>query len=96
VRNYSVPCALLSAAMLLHNPSTAVADSSGGTYTLTKQSIAGGGGAVAGAPNFTAVVTLGQAAAGAASGGSFQLISGFHPASEPTVVDALFQNGFEN
>ncbi len=95
MRNYRIQCALISAAIVLQN-FNAYADSSGGTYTLTKQSIAGGGGAVAGAPNFTAVVTVGQAAAGAASGGSFQLISGFHPAPEPAVIDVLFQNGFEN
>lgn len=95
MRNRTFHCALLSAALVFQCPRAAFADSSGGTYILTKQSIAGGGGTVAAAP-YVAVVTLGQAAAGSASGGSFQLIGGFHPAPEPAVAELLFKDGFEN
>jgi hypothetical protein len=95
MQNRITQIVLLIAVLALHFPTLARADSSGGPYTLTKQSIAGGGGAVAN-EGYTAVATTGQSAAGGASGGSFQLISGFHPAPEPAVPDALFQNGFEN
>jgi hypothetical protein len=73
----------------------AVAQSSGGTFTLTRQSIAGGGNRVQGAP-YDAIVTIGQAAAGAQSGGTFQLIGGFHvPAAVTPAPDAVFKDDFE-
>lgn len=96
MRNHSAKSALLAAALLLQNTPLAFADSSGGPYTLSKQSIAGGGGTVLAAPNFSAVVTLGQATAGTAAAGSFQLTGGFHQAPDATGIDVLFSNGFEN
>jgi hypothetical protein len=76
--------------------SAAFAQSSGGAFTITKQVIAGGGGEVQGAP-YTAVVTIGQALAGTQSGGTFQLIGGFHaPAvALPPTDDAVFKDSFE-
>lgn len=96
MRNHSAPWALLAAAMSFQNLTFASPDSSGGPYMLSKQSIAGGGGTVLAAPNFSAVVTLGQATAGTASAGSFQLTGGFHQAPDAAGIDALFSNGFEN
>jgi hypothetical protein len=75
--------------------SVAFAQSSGGTFTITKQVIASGG-EVQGAP-YAAVVTMGQAVAGMQSGGTFQLIGGFHaPAvAPPPTDDAVFKDSFE-
>ena len=73
----------------------AFAQSSGGTFSITKQSIAGGGGTTQ-APPYAAVVSIGQAAAGAQSGGTFRLIGGFHaPAVSAPAPDAVFKDDFE-
>ncbi len=76
--------------------SVTFAQSSGGTFTITKQVSAGGGGQMQGA-SYAAVVTIGQAAAGVQSGGTFQLIGGFHApaAALPPAPDAVFKDGFE-
>jgi hypothetical protein len=82
---------LLSAAL----PSAHAVQSTGGAYTLTKQSIAGGGG-TSQQGIYSLVDSVAQPVAGAASGGNFQLISGFHPAPEETLPDTLLHDGFEN
>lgn len=69
---------------------------SGGTYTVRKFVIAGGGGSPQSA-TYRASVTVGQAAAMVSAGGSYRLVSGFHQAKAPSSGgDILFCSGFEN
>lgn len=78
--------------LLLAAP-VALAQSSGGSYVLRKQAIAGGGTrASAGALALTH--TIGQPHAAVASGGSYRLTGGFH-APRAAAQDPLFANGFE-
>lgn len=80
-------------ALLLLLPGLALAQSSGGPYTLRKQVVASGG-ALATAGPYRVVGTAGQVAAAVASGGSYRLQGGFHaPAARP---DALHCDSFED
>lgn len=73
----------------------ALAQSSGGPYTLHPQSIAGGGGRSSGAV-FVLEGTIGQhAASNVQSGGVFELTGGFHQRSQGPLANAIFSNGFE-
>lgn len=74
---------------------TASAQSSGGAFVITKQVISSGSGQVRGAP-FKAEVTLAQSAPGVQSGGTFQLVGGFHtPVAAAAAPDAVFKDSFE-
>ena len=68
---------------------------SGGSYTLPKQAIAGGGVRASGG-GFVLVGTVWQSATGQIGAGAYALQQGFHSASgaAPT-PDPIFQNGFE-
>ena len=70
---------------------TAVAQSSGGDFTITRQVVSGGG-SVASGDGITAVATAGQASVDVATGGEFAVRSGFHV---PAEIDAVFSDGFE-
>jgi hypothetical protein len=86
---------ITGAALYLLCITCAVAQSSGGAFAITKQSVAGGGGPIQGVP-YVAVVTTGQATAGTQSGGGFRLIGGFHaPAVNVAAADPVFKDDFE-
>jgi hypothetical protein len=75
---------------LLASP-LALAQSTGGPYTLRKFAVAGGGGQAT-APGLRVVNTVGQIA-GVFTGGSYRLTGGFHkPANAP---GKIFCDGFE-
>ncbi|MBL8124852.1 MAG: VCBS repeat-containing protein, partial [Blastocatellia bacterium] len=68
---------------------------SGGSFTITKSVIAGGGGSGSGG-SFTLNGTIGQAAAGTTStGGSFSLESGFWAGGNANVPQAPTQFDFD-
>jgi len=71
---------------------TAVAQSTGGDFTITRQVVAGGGSAASG-DGLTAVVTAGQPSVDVATGGPFAVRGGFHAPAE--ITDAVFSDGFE-
>lgn len=67
----------------------------GGSYSLPRQVIAGGGNRASGG-SYVLTVTAGQSATGPAGAGSYALQQGFHTASTSgPLPDALFRNGFE-
>ena len=68
----------------------------GGDYTLTRQSIAGGGNRAQGV-NFVAEVPLSQPAARRHAGGEFVLNGGFQmpEGTGVPIGDDIFSNGFE-
>ena len=70
---------------------TALAQSSGGDFTITRQVVSGGGSAASG-DGLTVVATAGQASVGLATGDPFAVRGGFHV---PAEIDALFSDGFE-
>lgn len=79
--------------VLLLVPIAALAQSSGGSYTLRKQAIAGGVAATGGSYRLTG--TVGQPAAAVQQAGSYRLTGGFHgPAG--AAGDCLLCSGFEN
>lgn len=84
-------CALCLGAVWLAGP--AAAQSSGGLYAITKESLAGGGGSAAGGA-YALTGSIGQADAAVQAGGSYQLTGGFH-GSGPPPNDTVFENGFE-
>lgn len=68
---------------------------SGGSYSLPKQAIAGGGTRSSGG-SYVLTDTAGQSAAGSSSAGNYTLQQGFHAAtSSGPLPDPLFRNGFE-
>ena len=72
----------------------ALAQSSGGTYTLRKYVVAGGVDAAGGA--YTLVATVGQAEASPVQvGGAYRLTGGFHAPRAPR-VDRILCDSFEN
>ena len=75
---------------------TAIAQSSGGDFALTRDVIAAGGGQAAGG-DFAIVGTTAQAVPGIAQGGDSTLRGGFHlPAADtPPQGSDIFSNGFE-
>jgi hypothetical protein len=83
--------ALISLLVLLPEL-TALGQSSGGPYTLTRESIDGGTGRASGGI-FELRGTLGQPDAAPMRGGVFALNGGFHRAA--LQADAVFKNGFE-
>lgn len=80
-------------AVLLLVPIWALAQSSGGNYTLRKQVVASGIVATGGSYRLTG--TVGQAVAGVQTAGTYRLTGGFHG---PVAAsgDRLFCNGFES
>lgn len=81
--------------LLLLVPVLGLAQSSGGPYVIKKDVIAAGG-QQASAPGTVLVGTVGQSAAGAATGGSYALTGGFHgPTTTVVMPEAIFLNGFE-
>ena len=71
---------------------SALAQSSGGDFAITRQVIAGGGTSAQGG-DFGLAGTAAQAAPGVSSGGAFTVRGGFHvPAPRG---DPLFSDGFE-
>lgn len=74
---------------------TALAQSSGGPYTLDPQSVAGGGGRSTGG-SFALEGTIGRHdASNVLGGGAFELTGGFHQRAQGALGDALFGDGFE-
>lgn len=71
---------------------TALAETSGADFAITRQVIASGGSS-AGGGAFATVTTSGQASVDVASGGAFILRGGFHVPAD--LNDPLFSNGFE-
>lgn len=70
----------------------AFAQSTGGIFTATSQSIASGGGHSAGG-DFALEATAGQSDAGVVlRGGIYEVVGGFQPVANG---DAVFSNGFE-
>ena len=81
--------------LLLLVPLLGLAQSSGGTYVMKKDIIAAGG-QQASAPGSVLVGTVGQSAAGPATGGTYVLTGGFHgPTSTAVRPEAIFRDGFE-
>lgn len=82
----------LVGALSLALAAAAFAQSMGGVYTATSQSIAGGGGYSEGG-DFALDATAGQNdAGGTLSGGIYEVVGGFQPVANG---DAVFSNGFE-
>ncbi len=72
---------------------TAAAQSQGGSFRITREVIAGGGGD-AGGGSFQLVGTVAQYAAADQAGGSFRLRGGFH-APHGGTSDGIFADSFE-
>jgi hypothetical protein len=85
----------LGAASLLLASAIAAQVPSGGSYSLPKQVI-GGGGTRSSGGSYVLTGTAGQSATGPASAGNYALQQGFHTAtSSGPLPDPLFRNGFE-
>lgn len=73
----------------------ALAQSSGGIYTMNLSAIAGGGGYSSGGV-FELDGTVGQpGASNAQVGGVFAITAGFHQSATGATADDVFRNGFE-
>lgn len=72
----------------------AVAQSTGGSYTLRKVVVAGGGVDAAGQP-YVLVATVGQPIATVHTGGSYRLTGGFHGPVSPR-ADRILCDSFES
>lgn len=83
---------VLAALCLCAAASLHAGDPSGGSYSLRKQVIAGGGTASSGG-NYTLVGTIGQSVVGPTGAGASQLQQGFH--AGVAGPDELFNDGFE-
>ncbi len=89
----SLPLLLLTASTA---QSQALPPPTGGTYTITKQVVAGGGARAVGG-SYVLTGTSAQSIAGLASGGIYALSGGFHSATAQTnQPENIFANGFEN
>lgn len=73
----------------------ALAQSSGGIYTLEAQSIAGGGGRSSGGVFALEGTIARHDASDVLGGGVFELTGGFHQRAQGAPSDALFGDGFE-
>lgn len=83
------------AAVLAAATGLAFAQAAGGPYRISKQAIAGGGGAAA-ASGYRLVGTAGQPLAGAQTGGVYRLVGGFQqPVPGGANPDLIFANGFQ-
>ncbi len=71
-----------------------LAQSSGGSYTLEKHSIDGGGGASSGG-NYSLQGTIGQPDAGRLEGGSYVIEGGFWASASGQTADLVFADNFE-
>ncbi len=90
--------ALLALALLAVSPSgqgQAVPPPGGGSYTLSKQAIAGGGERASGG-SYVLTGTLAQSSAGTISGGSYVLSGGFHAPAVGPISNSIFRSGFES
>ncbi len=79
---------------LLLISTAALAQSSGGNYSLERHTIDGGGGTSTGG-NYTLTGTIGQPDAGRLEGGNYVLQGGFWFDSAGQVADLLFADSFE-
>ncbi len=79
---------------LLFFCSSALAQSSGGNYTLERHTIDGGGGTSQGG-NYTLTGTIGQPDAGRLEGGAYVLQGGFWFDTAGQTADFLFADSFE-
>ncbi len=82
--------------VLITLPLAAIAQSSGGSYTITKSVIAGGG-QRNNTGSHVLIGTVGQPVTGVSTGGSYRLTSGFHAPASASVPqpDPIFANSFE-
>lgn len=85
---------LLGVAAAMLPVALALAQSSGGSYTLRKVVVAGGGVDAAAQP-YVMVATTGQAIATVHTGGSYRLTGGFHGPVAPR-GDRILCDGFES
>lgn len=97
IRNlHGLASAWIAALMLVQAIGAQAQSVSGGSYTVRKFVIAGGGGDPQGAP-YRASVTAGQSAAQVSNGGGYRLVSGFHQARpQGGGADLLFCSSFED
>lgn len=93
-RNGAQPAYL--AALVLALAGTALAQSAGGDFAITREVVAGGGGRATGG-SFIATTTTAQPVAALSSGGDFVLSGGFQvPAGPaPPLGPDIFRDGFE-
>lgn len=97
-QNICLLCALLICALFTVDASTAIAQSSGGQFTITRSTIDNGGGVSVGG-QFVVTGTIGQSDASVqtASGGSFDLSGGFWTRGVAVPLEELiFSDGFED
>ena len=87
-------CWLLGLAAALLPIALALAQSSGGNYTLRRVVVAGGGVDAAGQP-YVLVATVGQPIATVHTGGSYRLTGGFHGPVSPR-ADRILCDSFES
>ncbi len=73
---------------------TALAQSSGGQYTLDKHTIDSGGGTSTGG-NYSLQGSIGQPDAGRLEGGSYVIEGGFWASASGQIADLLFADSFE-
>ncbi len=71
-----------------------LAQSSGGSYTLEKHTIDGGGGTATGG-NYSLQGTIGQPDAGRLEGGSYVIEGGFWASTSGQTADLVFADSFE-
>ena len=88
---------LIFAGCLLLGSTIALAQSSGGSYAITKSTIDNGGGASSGGP-YSLTGTVGQpdASLQVASGGQYAAAGGFWANALSSISDLMFKNGFES
>lgn len=87
-KSSTILCWALAAAIA----GSALAQSAGGDFAITREVIAGGGGSAQGG-DFGVAATAAQPATGVSSGGDFTVRGGFHvPVARG---DPLFSDGFE-
>ncbi|HEY6942179.1 hypothetical protein [Dokdonella sp.] len=85
--------AALAVSLVLVASTTLLAAPTGAGFALQGSVIASGGVSRATATCFDLSATIGEPTAGVASGGGFELVSGFW--SAPVVRDELFRSSFE-
>jgi len=88
---------LIIAGCLLLGSTVVLAQSSGGSYAITKSTIDNGGGASVSGP-YALTGTIGQADASlqSDSGGQYVVAGGFWAGVAGLISDLIFKNGFES
>ena len=88
---------LILAGCLLLGSTIVLAQSSGGSYAITKSTIDGGGGmSVGGQYSLTGTVGQPDANPQSAFGGSYAAAGGFWANALSSISDLMFKNGFES